>query len=251
MKKLKDNQRGFSAVEVVLVFVIVALIGVAGWLVYKNHHKITTTASTTTSTTKPATTSTTTNNTTSTQASNPYSGWQTYTNSQVSFKYPSDWKASNGPGDSQSTVADATSPAFISNAVTTADNPGAPITLYLQLSTDSLNIDCADAPCQVTAVAPLNNLQLPGDVLAVANQTSGSGTEFTEYVVASGNTKVGDTTINAVKTGSSSIYVFGQAYYTPSGGGLTEAARLSDVTAFQADSHFKDLVNLINSIKFD
>lgn len=129
-----------------------------------------------------------TSNTTTAQPANPYAGWQTYSNSQVSFKYPSNWTASKGPASSQSTVADATSPAFTSSAMTTADNPGAQVTFYLQLSTDSSTIDCAGAPCQVTAVTPLSNSQLPDDVLAVVNQTSGNGTNFTEYVVASSNT---------------------------------------------------------------
>lgn len=44
MIKKSKNQKGFSAVELVLVIVIVALIGVVGWLVYKNHHKTTATA---------------------------------------------------------------------------------------------------------------------------------------------------------------------------------------------------------------
>ena len=39
MKRLQKNQAGIGAVTTILVVVIVALIGVAGWLVYKNHHK--------------------------------------------------------------------------------------------------------------------------------------------------------------------------------------------------------------------
>jgi|GEM_PF-569696 len=39
MAQTHKNQSGFSAVETVLVIVVVVLIGVAGWLVYKNNHK--------------------------------------------------------------------------------------------------------------------------------------------------------------------------------------------------------------------
>ena len=53
-------------VEVVLVLVIVVLIGVVGWMVYKNHHKTTKTVITTSSTTKPATSNKTTTSTTPT-----------------------------------------------------------------------------------------------------------------------------------------------------------------------------------------
>jgi Tfp pilus assembly major pilin PilA len=63
MGKLRNDETGFSAVEVILVLVIVALIGAVGFLVYKNHTKATTpvaktsTNSTATKTaTKPTTT---------------------------------------------------------------------------------------------------------------------------------------------------------------------------------------------------
>ena len=39
MNKIKKNEAGFSAVEIVLVLVIVGLIGVVGFMVYKNHNK--------------------------------------------------------------------------------------------------------------------------------------------------------------------------------------------------------------------
>lgn len=252
MSKMSKNQKGFSTVEVILVIVIVALIGTVGWLVYKNHHK-TTALNTSTTSSKATTKSTVANNTKTVATANSYAGWKSYSNSQVSFQYPADWTASNGPGDSQSTVADATSSTYTSSATTTATNPGASIDLYLQISSDSSTIDCADAPCTVTAVSPLSNSQLPNSVLAFVNQTSGNGTKFTEYVVASNITKVGDTTINAIKAGSSGLYVFGQPEYNTNGQGVTqyEAASVSNVSAFQADSHYTDLVSLINSIKFN
>lgn len=248
MNKIKKNESGFSVTEVILVVVIVALIGVVGWLVYKDHHKTTTVNITNTPATKPSTSISS-----KTATTNPYAGWKSYSNSQLSFQYPSNWTAGNGPGDSQSTVADATSSTYASSATTTKDNPRASIDLYLQISSDSLTIDCADAPCQVTAVSPLNNLQLPSSVLAVVNQISGNGTKFTEYVIASNATKVGDTTVNAVKAGSSGLYIFGQPEYNTNSQGVTpyEAASVNDVASFQSDSHYTDLVSLINSIKFN
>jgi hypothetical protein len=42
MNILHKNESGFSAIEAVVVLVIVVLIGTVGWLVYKNHHKTTT-----------------------------------------------------------------------------------------------------------------------------------------------------------------------------------------------------------------
>lgn len=90
MGKLQKNQDGFGAVEAVLVLVIVILIGVVGWMVYKNHHKTAMTAAnnvtkTATSPTTPATTKSTT--------PDPYAGWNTYTLKQekLTFRYPSNW----------------------------------------------------------------------------------------------------------------------------------------------------------------
>ncbi|HSX33118.1 MAG TPA: hypothetical protein VLF91_02150 [Candidatus Saccharimonadales bacterium] len=51
MNILKRRERGFGTVEGILIIVIFALLGVGGWLVYKNHHQ---TAEPVT-TTKPAT----------------------------------------------------------------------------------------------------------------------------------------------------------------------------------------------------
>lgn len=63
MGKVRNNQLGFSAVEVVLVLAIVGLIGVVGFLVYNNQHKTpsstTSTASTTPTQTKTSITDST------------------------------------------------------------------------------------------------------------------------------------------------------------------------------------------------
>ena len=49
MYKYSKNENGFSVVEVILIFVIVALIGVVGWLAYKDHGNTTTRYTATTS----------------------------------------------------------------------------------------------------------------------------------------------------------------------------------------------------------
>jgi hypothetical protein len=60
MGKLRNNQKGFGTVEIILIVVIVALIGVVGWFVYKNHNKTTPSTTNTTSTTPTTSTPTTT-----------------------------------------------------------------------------------------------------------------------------------------------------------------------------------------------
>ena len=55
MNKIFKNEKGFSAIEIVLVVIISVLIGVVGWLAYDNHHKTTATSSSTTSKSSPTT----------------------------------------------------------------------------------------------------------------------------------------------------------------------------------------------------
>jgi hypothetical protein len=71
MKKFRSNETGFSAIELVLIIVIVVLIGISGWLVYKNHHKNAAATISTTSTSKAATSTSTTPKSTSTSTTKP------------------------------------------------------------------------------------------------------------------------------------------------------------------------------------
>jgi len=115
MKKIKQNELGFGAVEVILVIVIVVLIGAVGWMVFKNHIKTTTPlqSKTTNCSTEPELTAECAAKNSPVQAQDPYAGWETYTSSteKASFKYPSTWKsvtpplASNEPGADVFTVA--------------------------------------------------------------------------------------------------------------------------------------------------
>ncbi len=56
MYKYSKNENGFSAVETILIVVIVILIGVVGWLAYKDHSKTTTNYVATTSSNNSITT---------------------------------------------------------------------------------------------------------------------------------------------------------------------------------------------------
>jgi Tfp pilus assembly protein PilE len=91
MKKISKNQKGFSVVEAVLMLVIVVLIAVIGYMVYKNGNKTKTSSSNTTVKTTQSSTSK------STTATNPYAGWKQYCSSyeKSCFKYPSTWTFTN------------------------------------------------------------------------------------------------------------------------------------------------------------
>lgn len=112
MGSFKKNEKGFGAVEAVLIIVIIVLIGAVGYLVYKNHHKTPAKVVTVTKTVTAAPKSTTT--TTSTT--------KTYTDpsSTYSLVYPNTWTvAQSGAGDQP--------PATVINKLeTTFTAPGAP-----------------------------------------------------------------------------------------------------------------------------
>jgi prepilin-type N-terminal cleavage/methylation domain-containing protein len=123
MGKLQRNQSGFSAVELILVIVIVALISVVGWLVYKDHHKTMPAATTNTSTNKSVSSTGTT-----TATPNPYSGWKTNTSLGMTLEYPSNWTFQDN-SSSNSSLPDANlTPPDSSNGegLTVQDGPNEP-----------------------------------------------------------------------------------------------------------------------------
>jgi hypothetical protein len=89
MTRLK-NSMGFSAVEILLIIVVVGTLGFAGWFVYRSHttagkdnnSQQTTHASSAKKTSEPA---------------DPYAGWESYTTTydKLKFKYPADWQLSD------------------------------------------------------------------------------------------------------------------------------------------------------------
>ncbi len=117
MGKLRNNEKGFSAVEVILVLVVIIAIGVVGWLVYKDVHKAN----------KATTASTASNTGTKTPKATPKTttaaSYKSYmdTAAKASFQYPSTWTIAsirgncdelNGcaPSTDQTSAVDVTSP---------------------------------------------------------------------------------------------------------------------------------------------
>jgi hypothetical protein len=86
------NAAGFSAIEAILIVVVIAAIGLGGWYVYHRDHKakpastVTSTGSTKTITSPPA---------------DPYAGWKTATSPRAKFsiKYPTSWTYAEAMGD--------------------------------------------------------------------------------------------------------------------------------------------------------
>ncbi len=81
MGNIKTNQKGFTAVEGLLIVLILVVIGAVGYMVYRNDHNAKTTNTATKTTVAKQTKAT--NNVT----------WETYSNQQGGFtyQYPSNW----------------------------------------------------------------------------------------------------------------------------------------------------------------
>ena len=119
MKKIRNNQQGFSVVEVVLILVIVVLIGVVGWMVYKNHHKDVASSANAGSTTKSVNTSKTSinNPVTATKSSSPTANWTSFTSQdgKFSLKYPSSWTVTTNCPSNQFDAGPTSSSAGVCN----------------------------------------------------------------------------------------------------------------------------------------
>lgn len=94
MGKLKHNQSGFGAVELILVAVIVILLGVVGWMVYQNQNKKDTKAASTNSKTVVAAK-------TSTKTADPYDGWVAAktVDGTIAIKIPANWLTKTDCGE--------------------------------------------------------------------------------------------------------------------------------------------------------
>jgi hypothetical protein len=98
MINLKNNEAGFSGIEIILVLAVLVLLGTVGWLFYNNYSKAPMTSVTTTkskSSAKPSTSI----------SSDKYVGWTRYCSKLVNacIKYPPGWNnyvcSNNPPGN--------------------------------------------------------------------------------------------------------------------------------------------------------
>lgn len=96
--QVKISNKGFSAIGVVIIVVVIAVISLVGWRVLANKDDNKTTNYNSPNNQQA--------NNTPKQETDPYAGWQTYCdteNAKGCFKYPSDWVTSQYGGFENST----------------------------------------------------------------------------------------------------------------------------------------------------
>lgn len=116
---MTKHSQGFSAVEIMIVLVIVIAAIAGGWYVWMKSRK--------SDLNKP---SETTKQSVDRQddkrgqaVSDPYEGWRSYSNSKygISFRYPSDWRVEEAGGDSSASPDDLAVAMFAANLKRNAD----------------------------------------------------------------------------------------------------------------------------------
>lgn len=153
MNKITKNEQGFSVIELVLAVVIIILVGVVSWLVYKDgHKKATVTTNSSTTKTGPVI-STSTKSTDKTLATpSPYAGWKTGTlqYEQISYMYPANWSVKNQSVASPQSQDDCVYPGSDQITLTSPTNE------QVMLQT---GIDCiGDAGAQAFGAIPITSL---------------------------------------------------------------------------------------------
>jgi len=84
---MKTNQKGFSALEAILIVILIGLLSLAGWYVWKKNHDKESKNN------GPAAAQTQ-DKTEEQQKSDPYAGWKSaeLVYEKIKYKYPADWK---------------------------------------------------------------------------------------------------------------------------------------------------------------
>jgi hypothetical protein len=104
MNKLQSNETGFSAIEAILILVIIALLVFVGWFVWHSKQTANKTLASATQATTVSKQQAKTGSTSSTKATtDPYAGWLSLcsTSGDLCVKYPSDWKLSQSQAQTQ------------------------------------------------------------------------------------------------------------------------------------------------------
>jgi len=252
MGKFQKNQNGFTALEGLLAFVIIGIVGFTGWYVYhaqQNANKNLATTSSSTPTFKNNSKKTNPSATTTTSKStDPYVGWKTYnaTNEGLSFKYPSNWTAKDDP-----CVNPDTQVAGQCYQILTPQTAASPYIFVITYYWNQQKSSALNGGETIKSITPLNvsNSKTPLSLIAFSvNQTSSenvSSLYLTDQTYSVGQTVSNIPNVISQKK-SGMTYTFSAGMQTPSAQydpGYTLAQ-------YRAHPDYNDVVKLFQSISY-
>jgi len=218
MFKNNLEENGFSAVEGLLVLVIIILVGAVGYLVYKNHQdtKNTSTSISKSKVVSPVKTTTT----------DPYTGWDSYTlkNENASFKYPSNWLLTDSSNNGQDMV-----------------ELNAPDSFYLNLDTVNLGHPSVDYPTSIVLSTPLTFVGQNGYINYFSATTSSTSSTI-DAELSMNSTSIFDSLFPTKNLNPSGVYSI-------SLGNKNNPITLTSIKS-DTSSDFKNTKLILQSIKY-
>jgi hypothetical protein len=208
VKKQHVNSDGFGIIDLLLILVTLAIIGVAGYFVANNIDKKSEIIITPIGqSSQPATTSTT----------NPYQGWQTYTlaKEKLTFKYPSNWslKDMSDSGNDYEALTSSIESTFhmtigAGNAVSTANLPSGgykvasadAVTFAGQKGYMDVDLGTDNNPNNYIYDSRLSSSQTSPTALFAARNIPSTTIFVQVYYEQPGNTSFANTTLSQVES---------------------------------------------------
>jgi Tfp pilus assembly protein PilV len=238
MNKSK-NESGFSVVELLLILVVLALIGVAAYFVAK--HVNTTNRS----------------NTTTSSTANIYAGWKSYSDNAISIMYPNTWAEGNSPsgvtGSIEVSPKQPTAQTFYNTPEATN---GGKVFYELNFYENSSNgaaiaTDCMTTTCDILAIYPLNVKDDSSAKLIIFNVTNQNQIFTNSEVVNDSTVKVGSTSFKEGLTiNGKNLIIEGAPIYVEGNSVASDlaAASVNNLAQFEQSSDFQNSIKILNSL---
>ncbi|HKR81646.1 MAG TPA: hypothetical protein VJR27_01460 [Candidatus Saccharimonadales bacterium] len=221
-------KEGFSIIEAIVIVLVVAVLGLAGWLVWRQGHQPKKTVNSSASQTSKQHSNT--------QIANPYAGWKTYRlENGLSFKYPADWSTPSGASDP--TGIEVNSPASGGYYFT--------VQLVLGRNTDVNPNFLGVGNIPGTTIAKLDASISGAPLYLVAQNDANSNVTGLGLATTPGNTTTSFGILDNNGHGDKNITMSANLVPVGSGAGINNPYSLQ---TYQAQANYSTVVNIFKSI---
>jgi hypothetical protein len=236
MNKLKSNSNGFSAVELLLVIVTLAVIGVVGYFVARHVDKKTTTP--TTSSTSSITT-------------NSYAGWKSATlkYEKLSFEYPANWTLSNVSTAYNSALpASCQKPGYDQATITSPNGE----TVFLLSGAGCGAGSSMNGETEITTL-PVSAFNGSYKYVGLIDEDSSSDNGTPTFACVSNNSKtLSEPYSKNVSSSTSGSNLYDEFCFTPSAANLTSSTAMvhKSVSDIKSDANFATAKLIFESLSY-